>query len=371
MEQDLPSRQIGLYIHIPWCLTRCGYCNFFSKEYNKKDFRNYLDFLLKEKEKHLLAGIPPLVSVYFGGGTPSLLSPQEINRILDGIPLAENAEITLETNPLQITPTFCEGLALSPVNRISLGIQSMDDEELGYLGRRHHARDIAPKINLLNRAGFRNISGDFIYGLPGSNYKQVKEKLLRMLELPLEHLSCYLLELYPNTPLGKDAALLPGEDESARQYHSIRELCASKGFAQYEISNFALPGFESRHNLLYWEGNEYLAFGASAAGFYKGKRYAHPASLSDYFAAIERSDLFFSEDPAQDNEADYIMLRLRLAKGMDLSEYSRRFGKNFLLHKEKEILKLQRLGFIETNDNCIRLSPKAYFISNAVILELL
>lgn len=327
--------------------------------------------LLQEKRLHLDAGIPELQTVYFGGGTPSLLSADQINALLKDLPLAPDAEITLEINPIQISPAFIAELSETPINRISLGVQGMLNEDLRYLSRRHKAEGVPDKVRLLRAAGYQNISADFIYGLPGSDLPRLTRSLSLLLAIPFDHISCYLLELYEHTPLGKDAHLLPDDDECARQYSTICRMLADDGFLQYEISNFSKPGRESNHNLLYWKGGEYLAWGASAAGFFRGTRYQNPQDLSRYYNYIRAGKIFGDPDLDAEPEKDYVMMCLRLCRGLDLAEYQRRFGKDFREARGKEIRRLQNQGLVICDNHAIRLSPAAYFISNSVISELL
>jgi oxygen-independent coproporphyrinogen-3 oxidase len=371
VEQDLPPGQIGLYIHIPWCLSRCGYCSFYALPFRRQDFAEYFATLLKEKQLHLDAGIPRLSTVYFGGGTPSLLSPLQINTLLEGIALSPDAEITLEINPIQITQEYAAALSQTPVNRISLGVQSMLDEDLAYLTRRHKAEAVAGKVRILREAGFRNISADFIYGLPASDVRRVRHSLDLLLAIPFEHISSYLLELYEDTPLGKDAARLPEDEECAAQYSAICQMLAAAGFTQYEISNFARSGRESRHNLLYWEGHDFLAWGASASGYYRGTRYQNPPDLAQYYQYIQAGRIYGKPDPEAKPEADYIMMRLRLCRGLSLAEFQQRFGQDFQSPRAAAIKRLQSQGLILCDSESIRLSPAAYFISNSVIADLL
>lgn len=371
MEQDFQTRPLGLYIHIPWCLSHCGYCNFFTQKYSRKASDNYFRLLISEKNAHLKRGLDELCTVYFGGGTPSLLSSQQISELISDLPLAPNAEITLETNPLQITESFVEELHKTPVNRLSLGIQSMRDEELDYLQRKHRAADIPAKIKLLQEAGFANISGDFIYGLPHSTAESMRAALQPLLELPLQHISCYLLEIAEDSALAGDIAFLPPDEVLAQQYYLMRNLAIEAGFEQYEISNFAHPGYESRHNLLYWQGDDWLAWGASACGYHKGCRYCHPADLEDYARIVKSGELFSKQDPEAAAIPDYIMMRLRLTKGLSLAEFQSRFDQDFRQGRQAKLDQLIRLGLIRDDGENIRLSEAALFISNAVIAELL
>jgi oxygen-independent coproporphyrinogen-3 oxidase len=371
VEQDFPARALGLYIHIPWCIARCPYCSFFALPFSKAALEEYHAVLLAHKVLIMPLIDRPLRSVYFGGGTPSLLSSEMITRIIKGIPLSEDAEITLEVNPIQITEQWTRDLKSSPINRISMGIQSMFDDELIYLGRRHRAADIPKKLETLRGHGFENISGDIIYGLPRSSSERLSENLEQYLQLGLSHLSCYLLEIDPEGSLSADIPLIPDDEELEAQYRLIQSRLHRAGFLQYEISNFARPGRESRHNLLYWSGDDFLALGASASGYYGGIRYQNPADLAVYRLQVDSGRALGDEDPAQDAMADYIMMRMRLTAGLNLEEYKARFGKDLSKTRADSIRRMTELGYLILEDGNIRLDRDAFFISNAVIGELL
>lgn len=359
---------LGLYIHIPWCISRCNYCVFYSLAFSRKAFDAYYLSLLQEKALYLSYINRPLQSVYFGGGTPSLLNSLQINSLVDGLPLADACEITLEINPIQINPAFIQELKKSPVNRLSLGIQSFDNNELKLLSRKHHAEDIAPRIKLLLDAGYTNLSGDLLYGIPGSTRQQNRDNLYKMLDLGLPHLSCYLLEIEDDSPLAMLRDELPNEDELAEMYEDIRLISAQAGLIQYEISNFAFAGYASRHNLLYWHSQDYLALGASASGRYNGACYQNPASLAHYSANVKKRIVFPESDMGEHLESDFIMMRLRLREGIDFAEFRARFGTDF--GRQEKLDKLQALGLIELENKGFRLAEKALFISNSVIGEL-
>jgi len=342
---------------------------FFALPYSRKAFERYVTTLEQEKALYLPIIDRPLSSVYFGGGTPSLLSATQINAILSGLPLCEDAEITLELNPIQITPGFVQQLASTAVNRISLGVQSLDDTELMLLGRKHKAADIAPAIKLLRDGGFTNLSADLIYGLPNSSAQLLSANLEQFLSLPIEHLSCYLLEISFSCALAHLIGQIPPDEYLAEEYHLIRKMAADAGFAQYEISNFARQGYQSRHNLLYWQGDDYLALGASASGHFGSAKYHNPADLEAYESNVRAGTIFPESDEGHNEAADYVMMRLRLREGLDFAEYQKRFGQSF--GRADSINKLHRLGMLELDDAGIRLSDEALFISNAVIAELL
>jgi len=342
---------------------------FFALPFSRRAFDRYLQILIEEKSLYLPVIDRPLSSVYFGGGTPSLLSGEQIKAILSDLPLKDNAEITLEINPIQINEPYLKDLQGSGINRISLGVQSLIDSELKLLGRRHMSADIAPALRLLKDHGFENLSADLIYGLPDSKLSQLQTNLEMMLSLPVNHLSCYLLELPDTGPLAGYIDQIPTDDVLAEQYHLIRKMAEAAGFAQYEISNFARPGFASRHNLLYWHGDDYLAWGASASGHFGGAKYHNPADLDAYESNVLAGTIFPESDEGHNEAADYVMMRLRLREGLNFAEYQRRFGQSF--GRAEIIQKLLKLGMLELDDTGIRLSDEALFISNAVIGELL
>jgi oxygen-independent coproporphyrinogen-3 oxidase len=371
VEQDLSARALGLYIHIPWCIARCPYCSFYALPFSKAALERYYAVLLTHKALIMPLIDRPLTSVYFGGGTPSLLSSEMIAKITEGLPLSDDAEITLEVNPIQITEQWAKDFKESPINRISLGIQSMFDDELVYLGRRHRAGDIPKKLDILKDHGFENISGDIIYGLPHSSSARLSENLDHYLQLGLSHLSCYLLEIDPEGALSADIPMIPDDEELEAQYRLIRHRLKSAGFMQYEISNFAHPGRESRHNMLYWEGDDFLALGASASGYFSGTRYQNPADLAAYRLQIASGRALGDADPDQDQVADYIMMRMRLTAGLNLNEYRARFGRDFFETREDAIRRMTEMGLLIHKDGILRLSSDAFFISNAVIGELL
>ncbi|HNQ44178.1 MAG TPA: radical SAM family heme chaperone HemW, partial [Candidatus Cloacimonadota bacterium] len=366
-----PVRPLGLYIHIPWCLSQCGYCDFFSLPFSRTALDEYTSYLSREKALYSELQESRLSTVYFGGGTPSLLSRKQINIILDGLSLTPDAEITLEINPLQITESYVEELQTTAVNRLSLGVQSMHDDELVWLTRRHKAESLKPRLKLLVERGYTNLSADLIYGLPRGNVDRLRQNLDKYLELPLQHISCYLLELHENSVLATQASLLPDEEVQADMYGIICNFLQENGFEQYEISNFCRPGQASRHNLLYWHCDDCLALGASACGNYHGIRYANPADLQKYYQNVDTGIRFPDSDEGANVVQDYIMMNLRLREGLSLQEYSRRFGGDFRSGREQSIARLVDLGLLEVDADRIRLSPEALFISNHVIGELL
>ncbi len=380
MEQDISSRQIAVYLHIPFCLTHCGYCTFFSVPYSKSSLELYLQYLHKEIDLFFQYH-PDLAyakSIYFGGGTPSLLRAEDIAELCARFNFAEEAEITLEINPLQITKNYLSALKNTPVNRLSIGIQSMDNEELNLLDRKHKAEQIKDKIELCRQFGFNNISLDLIYGLPCSSLNKLKDNLIQFLYLKPEHISCYLLTLDSDTPLAakiKKGKVPPLPEDSllAEEYELICSELDRAGYEQYEISNFCLPGKQSKHNLCYWKSEPYLGLGASAAGFLPPYRYTNPSNLYDYYDHLDKGLIMPEAESCSSKQmiADFIMMGLRLTEGIDLNELKNHFNYDLEEDKGLQLEKLYSLGMIEKNGSYLSLSTKALFVSNTIIGELI
>ena len=373
MEQDFSPPPLSVYIHIPFCLSKCGYCSFFSMPYHRLELDGYVACLQKEKELYQDYLCQSLGTLYFGGGTPSLLSSQQINSICENLDFVHGAEITLEINPLQITENFLDGLKTTPVNRLSLGLQSMNDADLVWLERKHRSAQIGDKINLCHSFGFSNLSLDLIYGLPGSNPDQLKRNLDEYIMLQPQHISCYLLSLEEDCLRFADACNLPDDDAAADQYDLIRTTLKQAGYHHYEISNFALPGYESQHNLAYWHNNNYLALGASAAGFVDNIRYFNPANLSEYYAGVQSGKRFPGSQPcdAQRQREDYLMMGLRLTEGIDELDFKQRFGMEIESVYGAKIGRLIKQGLLTRYSGKLAINEAALFISSGVIAELI
>jgi len=392
-----------IYIHIPFCLQKCNYCSFYSEKFSPELKNKFVSFLIEEislfKERFK---IKPL-TIYFGGGTPSLLDVSDIHKIISQFDLSQIQEITLESNPINITTEFVQKLSETPINRISLGAQSFIDSELNLLGRLHNSEQISRAFELLRNQGFENISLDLIYGLPNQKMQDILFSLERIIELNPKHVSIYCLSLEENVPLYSKKHLIPEDEVISDFYDLIRTRLISFGFEQYEISNFAKKGFESKHNLCYWSDKYYLGLGPSAAGYFQNFRYTNPADLEEYFSIVKisevekhrnvrrSSDCFgeketeHSEDStkskhsevlrnfvsltSEEHEKEFIFLSLRKTKGMNLKEFQSKFGENFLKKYEKIIAKYLKNKYLEINEDFIKLTPKAYFVSNEIFSE--
>lgn len=371
----------GLYIHIPFCKRKCLYCDFYScTDLSVKDA--YVDALVDEmslRRKY----ITKVDTIYFGGGTPSLMSAKDFVRIFSSInklfDLSNCAEITVEINPDDITPEYADALAELPFNRVSIGIQTFDDDELHFLNRRHDALQAVEAVKRCQDAGFTNISIDLIYGLPGQTLSSWDKNLECALALGVPHISAYHLIYEENTPITqlKDTGkIIPvDEDTSLLLFSRLIERLSVSGYEHYEISNFSLPGYRSRHNSSYWDGTAYLGLGPFAHS-YNGcdEREWNIASLPAYLEGIRnRSPRITSERldlPTRYNE--YIITRLRTKEGFLSSELERRFGKELFAYCLRQAERYIASGMLlrEENDR-IRLSEKGIFVSDSIMCDLM
>ncbi|MCH5323898.1 MAG: radical SAM family heme chaperone HemW [Eubacterium sp.] len=353
--------KVGLYIHVPFCLSKCPYCDFYSVKYDDDTAKGYLNAV-----KANLANYDSIRfdTVYFGGGTPILLW-KEICEILSflGDRIEPDAEITLEANPCCTHGEALTALKQSGVNRVSFGLQSADDNELKALGRRHNATQGEQAVEMCYNAGVENISADIMLGIPLQTPESLKRTVERFTSLPITHISAYMLKIEENTPFATRQLDLPDEDGYAQMYLDTVSLLPEKGFTQYEISNFAKSGCECRHNLKYWRCEEYIGIGPAAHSFYNGSRYAVNRDLSEFIKIVPQRTYVTEGSPADFDE--WLMLRLRLSEGVDLDEVKQRFG----IEKEKlfEKLKAVPTQLYRADNNNIRLTPEGFLVSNAVI----
>ncbi len=371
----------GIYIHIPFCKSRCSYCDFATDVYkNQAVVERYVNALTKEIEASEMSAADGFTSdtIYFGGGTPSLLTPRQLEKILNTIrrkfSVEPNSEITMEMNPATMTLETIKEYRKLGVNRTSFGAQTFDDKELKRLGRRHTAADVRETIELLRKAGFENISFDLIAGLPRQTLADWEQNLDEALNLQPEHLSLYLLEIHEGTPLAEQIRSgrqpLPDEDLAGEMYLLMLEKVSVKGYGQYEISNFSKPDFHSRHNSKYWLFEPVYAFGVSAHSFDgKNKRWANERDTFAYVKKIENGKSPIVEQTDLDEKtqrAEYIFLRLRLRKGINLKEFQNRFGVNLLEIFADDFARLNETELIKICNNNLRLSKKGMLYSNEV-----
>lgn len=375
-------RPLGLYIHIPFCKAKCIYCDFYSLPRSEGRMDAYTDALCAHlTEAAPLASSHTVDTVYFGGGTPSYLGEKRLSKILKVIEkryhVAKDAEITFEANPDSAGDwKALRTLRRAGFNRISLGMQSACDEELKAIGRVHTAEQVGQAVEAARKAKIKNLSLDLIYGLPGQTQERWMENLAAAVALNPEHLSCYGLKVEEGTPLfaAKDTADLPGDEEQADMYLQTVEFLKQYGYAQYEISNFAKPGYASRHNLKYWRLQEYAGFGPGAHSDFGGVRYAYEKDLEAYIAAAHGGQFQFSENaaiPARERDAEWIMLGSRTVYGLDPKEYENRFRRRFDPIFLPFLQKCEAAGYAVEEDGRWHLTPKGFLVSNQIIGELL
>lgn len=354
----------GLYIHVPFCIRKCPYCDFYS----------VTDISLTEKYtaaviRNIKAQKAKADTVYFGGGTPSLLNSKQIYSILSAAFIENSAEITMECNPNSVTPDYLSDILNAGINRISFGIQSLDDGELKALGRIHDSETAVNAVNAAYNAGFRNISADLMLGTGYQTSASLQKSIEKLATLPLNHISAYMLKIEPETPYGKNSkiiSLLPDEDMTADLYLETVDLLSDNGFMQYEISNFAKEGYESKHNLKYWRCEEYYGIGPSAHSYLNGVRKAVPKSIEAFISAEVQNE--YITESCGGNFEEQVMLSLRLTKeGLNLN----------LLPDEKaaEISRrasvLINAGLMKKNENNLMLTAKGCLVSNEIICRLL
>ncbi len=375
------AEKLGIYIHIPFCRSKCDYCDFYSlagQEGRMDDYQKALLAHMKETAPQTRGW--QIDTVYFGGGTPSFYGEKRLRELLRLIAkrfdLAKDAEITVECNPDSVDLKMLQALRRAGVNRLSLGVQSACDQELQSLHRPHSFEQAVQAVTLARQAKFQNLSLDLIYGLPGQELAGWQDTVEQVLSLKPEHLSCYGLKVESGTPLDYRVSRgehLPDDDAQADMYLWTVERLEREGFHQYEISNFARSGFQSRHNLKYWMGRPYIGFGPGAHSDFGGRRYSFVRDLEGYIsgvlnggAVIDACDLI----PARERGSEYLMLRMRTTRGIEEWEYRREFFLDFDPIEQK-LEEYERQGWAERHDRRWHLTPKGFLVSNQLIGDLL
>ena len=368
---------LGLYIHIPFCKSKCAYCDFYSLPRSEDRMDDYTDALCAHlTEAAPLAANHLADTVYFGGGTPSYLGVKRLEKILKVIlkkyKVAKDAEITLEANPDSAGDwKALRSLRKCGFNRLSLGMQSADDAELAEIGRVHTMAQVTDAVEAARKAKFENLSLDLIYGLPRQTAERWQASLSAAADLGPEHLSCYGLKVEEGTPLfaRRDTAGLPGDEAQADMYLYTVEFLRAHGYEQYEISNFAKPGFASRHNLKYWTLGEYAGFGPGAHSDFGGVRYAYEKDLEGYIRGVRSHAPMLAESeriPPLDRDTEWIMLGLRTAAGLDPKVFENRFRRRFSCFLPF-LDQCVRAGYAEEADGRWHLTPRGFLVSNQII----
>lgn len=371
----------GIYIHIPYCKKACNYCDFhFSASLKNKE--QLIDGICCEMEiQKTYLHENAIDTIYFGGGTPSILSISELSKILSEIyrlfKVKDSIELTLEANPDDLSEEYLKGLKSLGINRLSIGIQSFVDIDLAWMNRRHNATDAIRSVKLAQDNGFDNINIDLIYGLPCSSMQTWEHNLNTFFSLHIPHLSAYHLTIEPKTILGvwKNRGKVQeiSEDESIEQYKVLLEMTRSWDFLNYEISNFCREGYYSRHNLNYWNQGLYLGLGPSAHSYNGTSRQWNISVNQQYINKIAKNESWFEQEELSrvDCYNDYILTRLRTMWGINLNEIREQFGENLYNFIEKEYKPFIQSGLLEYNGTRIWLTNKGKFVANMVISELM
>ncbi len=370
------KKSLGIYVHIPFCVSKCRYCDFCSfSGKGASDIKEYTAELCRRiKTAEGVEGYE-VDTVYFGGGTPSLMSADDVSRVLcavnDRFSVADNAEITLECNPATADRQYFADLRSLGINRLSMGLQSALDGELEALGRIHTAADFVNTYNDARAAGFENISGDLMYGIPDQTPDTLLYSARFLAELSPEHISAYGLTVEDGTYFARhrDELALADGDGQYEMYMLLSEYLAARGYEKYEISNFAKCGKASRHNLRYWTCGEYLGFGVAAHSYFGGSRFGNSRDIEAFLAGRDIIEERAQID-ADEQRREFVLLGLRLARGVDTLEYRALFGKEFPIG-EQTVQRYVIAGLMRVDGTRLRFTDRGFFVSNAVISEIL
>ena len=377
---------LGLYIHIPFCLSKCNYCDFYSiagADEEKKD--RYVSALVSHMQEYKIQTKNYIVSsVYLGGGTPSLLSENQLKTVMRAVKknfrLSKHCEISMEVNPGTVDAAKLKVMRKLGINRLSIGAQSFKDEELGVCGRRHNSSDIYSCITMARNARFDNISLDLIYGLPGQDKESLFENLDTAIELGVEHVSLYGLKIEEGTPFwyNRHSLSLPEEDEECEMYFESIAKLKNAGFRQYEISNFAKRLRACKHNLRYWNCDEYIGLGPCAHSYFGGKRFSFKRNIDLYIDSFDKTKKVsetlideYVDIPPQARIAEYVMLRFRLSEGLNLVKFKKRFGRSFESLYYEKMWPYINSGHIVKNKTGYAFTPEGMYVSNYILSRMI
>lgn len=361
----------GIYIHIPFCAKKCPYCDFYSLSFSKELAEKYVSALEAAIASYSNDKIS-VDTIYFGGGTPNLIGADNIKKVIDAIKenftVCENSEITLEANPESLSKQDISAFAKAGVNRLSMGLQSANECELKSLGRKHTPGQILECVNRARECGINNVSLDLMLAIEGQNKENLKRSIDFCVKANINHISCYLLKIEPETPYFKmqSSMSLPDDEECAELYSfAVKELEAA-GFNQYEISNFAKDGAVSKHNIKYWKCEEYIGIGAAAHGFYKGERYFYSRDIN---AFIQNPTKTVSD--GQSSIEEEFMLGLRLSEGVCLKELCDKYNICINENLTKKIKQFCNAGLMQKSGEKVRITPDGFLVSNSIISDLI
>ena len=369
----MQAKPTSAYVHIPFCTQICYYCDFSKVFIKNQPVDAYLEHLIQETRSY---EIGKLRTLYIGGGTPTALSAQQLAYLLTELPkvmdLSGVEEFTIEANPGDLDPDKIAVLKDSQVNRVSLGVQTFDNKMLKKIGRSHQEQDIYDNIRHLKQAGFDNISIDLIYALPGQTMDQVKENVAKAIDLDISHMSLYSLILENHTVfmnrMRRGKLPLPKEELEAEMFEYIIEELEKAGFEHYEISNFSKPGFESRHNLVYWDNAEYYGLGAGASGYVDGIRYKNHGPIRHYLEAVEAGKARITEEhlTLEEKMEEELFLGLRKKTGVSKARFEEKFGVSFDQRYGQVVASLTEQGLLVPDDKQVRMTKRGLFLGDTV-----
>lgn len=371
-------KELGLYLHIPFCKRKCNYCDFCSFPGQSQEIVDaYIDRLCRDlKEAKSSAAGYTVDSVYIGGGTPTTLTPSQFEKIGEALhasySFADDLEFTVECNPATGSPELFRALRETGANRVSVGLQSIHQNELSALGRIHGSKEFYKTFDELQKAGFSNIGADLMFGIPNQTVESYFETLKAVTALPLTHLSSYNLILEEGTPfwtMQKDLPL-PNENDERKMYLTGIDFLADHGFHQYEISNFAKEGYESRHNLKYWNGEPFLGFGLAAYSDFGGERKGNSRDLAAYLRGeniVASSETLSTDERAE----EYVMLKMRTADGVSIEVLRERYGAIFANRIASGLAKYLDKGLVKATEEGYSFTPEGFFVSNSILSDLL
>ena len=369
----MQKKPTSAYVHIPFCTQICYYCDFSKVFIKNQPVDSYLEHLLEEFQSY---DIQKLRTLYIGGGTPTALSASQLEVLLKGLTknldLSVLEELTIEANPGDLDADKIAVLKNSPVNRVSLGVQTFDDKMLKKIGRSHLEKDIYENIDRLKLAGFDNISIDLIYALPGQTMEQVKENVAKAIGLDIPHMSLYSLILENHTVfmnrMRRGKLPLPKEELEAEMFEYIIAELEKSGFEHYEISNFSKPGFESRHNLMYWDNAEYYGIGAGASGYVNGVRYKNHGPIRHYLSAVEEGNARITEEHLSQKEQmeEEMFLGLRKKSGVSMARFEEKFGRSFDGLYGEIVRDLVQQGLMQIDGDRVRMTKRGLFLGDTV-----
>ena len=364
-------KELGIYVHIPFCKRKCAYCDFISFSGKARLIEKYVEALKREINKCKIGKEDYMVkTIYFGGGTPSFIESKYIVEILEAIKekfnISKNAEITIEINPGTVTEEKLKDYYEVGINRISFGLQSTNSQLLKLVGRIHSYSSFLEGYNLARKTGFKNINVDLMIGLPVQTLKDVQKDLSRIIELNPEHVSVYSLILEEGTRIEDKELYLPSEKLERKMYWEVKKKLEEAGYIHYEISNFAKAGYESKHNLSCWNQEEYLGFGLAAHSYFNNVRYSNTDDFEEYFDWPENSKIIHERQTDEDKQKEFMLLGLRKIEGVAISDFKNKFIENPIYLYRETLNKLVTQGLIEVDIDSIKLTNRGIDLANLV-----